>query len=349
MARKKVYSVSGTCFQLVLDNAGVEGEDENMFRTVNTDTNNRELIQNVSKDTVVAFLECDETEVYIVPAGEGHYDLVAYNSISKEAVRVSGIGHHFVALIETVKAAKEKYEELKENPSAKVISHRLIKKINEQLMLERYGEVAIGEYRTVDYLGRNVEICLGRVEEDGKRHKIECVELETSKNRNVVKKMNELVDWVNTEILYGCSLDKIAEFHARFIKIHPFRDGNGRTARLITNYLLLVAGYPMMNISPERKKEYYKCLNFANATSDELFIAEKPENKEFYDVAIKMCGGVRTEETKYIPLARFLKSCFLKENNKSLINNVINYRKEGAEIDKMRAQEILSPDYITTR
>ena len=31
MARKKVYGVSGTCFQLVLDNAGVEGEDEKMF------------------------------------------------------------------------------------------------------------------------------------------------------------------------------------------------------------------------------------------------------------------------------------------------------------------------------
>ena len=348
MARKKVYGVSGTCFQLVLDNAGVEGEDEKMFSSFNTDTSNKDLIQNISKDTVIAFLECDETEVYIVPVDKGHYDLVAYNSISKEAVRVSRIGHHFVALIETVKEAKNKCEELEENPTAKVISHRLIKKINEQLMLERYGEVAIGEYRTVDYLGRDVEICLGRVDEDGNRHKIECVELETSKNRNVVKKMNELVEWTNNEIGYGCPLEKIAEFHARFIKIHPFRDGNGRTARLLTNYLLLIAGYPMMNVSPDRKKEYYRCLNYANAVSDELFVVEKPENKVFYDTMVKLYGE-RTEDTKYMPLARFLKSCFLKENNKSLINNVINYRKEGAEINQMTAHEILSPEYITTR
>ena len=348
MAKSKVYGVSGTCFKLVVDSEGVEGEADKLFSSYNTETSNKDLIQNINKDTVVAFLECDETEVYIVPVDQGHYDLVAYNSISKEAVRVSRIGNHFVALIETIKSADEKSQELKENPKAKVISHRFIKKINEQLMLERYGEVAIGDYRTVDFLGRDVEVCLGRIDKNGEKQKIGCVDLETSKNNNVVKKMNELVDWTNKNIYEGCPLENIAEFHARFIKIHPFRDGNGRTVRLITNYLLHIAGYPIMNISPERTGEYYRCLNYANAKSDELFIDEKPENKAFYDTVTKMYGE-RTEETKYYPLTRYLKSCFLKENNKSLINSVINYRKEGAEIDRMSAKEILSPEYISKR
>jgi fido (protein-threonine AMPylation protein) len=346
MAKKKVYGVSGTCFQLVMDSEGVEGEDKQMFTAFNTEASSREVIPNITKETVVAFLECDETEVYIVPVEDGHYDMVAYNSISKEAIRVSRIGHHFVALIETVKSAKDKIQEREGNPNCNVLTHRFIKKINEQLMIARYGEVAIGDYRTVDFLGRDVEVVLGRIDADGNKRKIDCVEIETSKDGNVVKKMDELVKWTNEKFKSDekFDLEDVAEFHARFIKIHPFRDGNGRTARLLTNYLLLVAGYPMINISPERKKEYYQCLNYANTHDDELFIKDSPNNGHFYDTMTKMYGK-RSDETKYIPLARYLKGSFLKENNKSLINNVINYRKEGAEMNNMNVCEILSPYY----
>lgn len=48
--------------------------------------------------------------------------------------------------------------------------------------------------------------------------------------------------------------------HAEFVKIHPFPDGNGRTARLIMNYQLLVNGFPAISIAKENRLEYFNAL-----------------------------------------------------------------------------------------
>ena len=53
-------------------------------------------------------------------------------------------------------------------------------------------------------------------------------------------------------------------FHYRFIRIHPFEDGNGRVARLLVNYILLRHGYPMIIIKTEDKSAYLDALNLAD-------------------------------------------------------------------------------------
>ncbi len=57
-----------------------------------------------------------------------------------------------------------------------------------------------------------------------------------------------------------------AEMHQRLVNIHPFIDGNGRTARLIMNLILLKNGFPIVNISGaiEDRKAYYNTLEQAN-------------------------------------------------------------------------------------
>ncbi len=56
--------------------------------------------------------------------------------------------------------------------------------------------------------------------------------------------------------------------HFRLVAIHPFADGNGRTARLLMNLLLLRSGYPPVAIRPEDRKTYLDTLEHASVRDD---------------------------------------------------------------------------------
>jgi Fic family protein len=58
------------------------------------------------------------------------------------------------------------------------------------------------------------------------------------------------------------------EAHYRLVAIHPFGDGNGRTARLLMNLLLLREGYPPVAVRPEDRKEYLDTLQHASLQDD---------------------------------------------------------------------------------
>lgn len=51
-----------------------------------------------------------------------------------------------------------------------------------------------------------------------------------------------------------------ARFHGFYEYLHPFRDGNGRTGRLLSNFILQRAGHPMALIRREDRAEYIACL-----------------------------------------------------------------------------------------
>ena len=56
--------------------------------------------------------------------------------------------------------------------------------------------------------------------------------------------------------------------HRRLVEIHPFNDGNGRTARLLMNLLLIRAGYVPVAVRPEDRKGYLDALEHASLTED---------------------------------------------------------------------------------
>lgn len=63
--------------------------------------------------------------------------------------------------------------------------------------------------------------------------------------------------------------------HRRLVDIHPFQDGNGRTARLLMNLILVNRGYSIVSIPPVLRHDYIIALQQAQrnkAPSDELFI-----------------------------------------------------------------------------
>lgn len=68
------------------------------------------------------------------------------------------------------------------------------------------------------------------------------------------------------------AMEVAARFHGFFEHLHPFRDGNGRIGRLMSNYILLRCGLPLLVIPFEKKEEYIQCLKLFRKDSQEYLI-----------------------------------------------------------------------------
>ena len=75
--------------------------------------------------------------------------------------------------------------------------------------------------------------------------------------------MTDLLQWYNQAEKEGAMspIELASLFHYRYIRIHPFEDGNGRISRLIVNYILYRHGYPMIVVKSSDKNNYLTVLN----------------------------------------------------------------------------------------
>lgn len=109
--------------------------------------------------------------------------------------------------------------------------------------------------------------------------------------------MDELIRWVKKNVK---KLDPplfAAQVHHRFVWIHPFFDGNGRTGRLIMNLFLMQNGYPPAVILKNDRKKYYDALNEANNGNTEkmeLLLAQALERS--LNLYLEACSAPSPKE-----------------------------------------------------
>jgi Fic family protein len=114
-------------------------------------------------------------------------------------------------------------------------------------------------------------------------------------------KMHDLLTWyrqeTETPTLHPVAL--AAEFHHRFVSIHPFDDGNGRMSRLLMNLILMRHGYPITVIKADEptRNRYLAALSAADAGDPEPFLRLIVENVEAsLQLMIRAAKGESIEE-----------------------------------------------------
>lgn len=80
-------------------------------------------------------------------------------------------------------------------------------------------------------------------------------------NLEVPAYMKDLLEWYYNTGQKIHPVERGAILHTKFVCIHPFIDGNGRTARLLLNLELMRDGYPIVIIKKEDRNIYYDTLD----------------------------------------------------------------------------------------
>jgi Fic family protein len=148
--------------------------------------------------------------------------------------------------------------------------------------------------------------------------------------------MTDLLNWYDEKKLEEMdSILSAAEFHYKFIRIHPFDDGNGRTARILMNFILMQFGYPPVIIKTEDKQNYFSVLQQADADILEPFIDYIATNlNRSLEIMIKGAKGESIEEPDDI------------DKEISLLD--IKLRNAGKRIEKIKSAETLKAFYEET-
>ncbi len=142
---------------------------------------------------------------------------------------------------------------------------------------------------------------------------------------------NYIENWLKIYIEFVREIEKdffnkLSISHAFFEEIHPFGDGNGRTGRILLNYILISKGYPLVIIKSNEKgkKVYYEGLE--EIDKQLLFLFEKyknfPPDKE---EVLSVLDGLKSNLLKNIILET------LRENLDRLIIKEIEKKGEKLE------------------
>lgn len=167
--------------------------------------------------------------------------------------------------------------------------------------------------------------------------------------------MKELVDWYNSEAEKEelSPIELATLLHYRFIRIHPFEDGNGRIARLLVNFVLTRFNCPFIVIKTSDKENYlrtlhrcdaevglepYKGANAAIRQIQPFVDYMERQMKWSFEIAIKAAKGEDIEEPN-----DWEKKLSLLKTEKGINKPVVKKTKEA--IDRI-FNEVIDPFYL---
>jgi Fic family protein len=218
------------------------------------------------------------------------------------------------------------------------LNESFIRQLNQTLLKESFWKVAIapdgsdtrkqimpGEYKTSP---NSVRTATGEI-------------FQYASPQETPALMNDLVVWYqNNANIHPTIL--AADMHYKFVRIHPFDDGNGRTARLIMNYILLKHDLPPAIIKSKDKQNYIRALNLADVGDIDAFriyIAEQLIWSLEKSLVVANGGNPEDDDDLEKEVAIFKRDLVGIKNS----SNNIKYTKTVFELQKNVIEKIFIP------
>jgi len=207
-------------------------------------------------------------------------------------------GNHEIREYDEMKAHNVAFEMIKEwaNDKERPLTEMDIKNLNQVILVEPFWKDAV----TPDGQSTKREIKIGNYKEYPNSVRLSNGELfdYTSPSETPIQ-MGELIQWYRGEEekkdFHPVTL--AAELHYKFVRIHPFDDGNGRISRLLVNYVLLKNDLPPIIIKSSDKKNYLNALRQADAGYVDEFINYIAEQVKWsLELSIKAAKGENIDE-----------------------------------------------------
>ncbi|MCX6819047.1 MAG: Fic family protein [Candidatus Aenigmarchaeota archaeon] len=160
------------------------------------------------------------------------------------------------------------------------INEKIIKNLN-GLVLDKIYEEEKGRYRTT-----NVRI-LGAIKSPPQAEKV------PNLMKNFIEYVTKNPDNLNVP-------EMAAVMHYKLVEIHPFVDGNGRTARLVMNLFLMKHGFPITIVLKNDRKKYYQTLKEADKgcinRSLDIYLSAFKRGMEYISIKAAAKGTPYTQE-----------------------------------------------------
>ena len=226
----------------------MEPEENNMeLREMLGELNERKKL--LEKRRPLSEAEIEEAQLFFKIDSVWSSNAIENNTISRDETSViigdgMTVGDHSLReLFETLGGASA-YDFMYTLKDGKPITENDILKMH-RLFAWNIPDIQPGEYR---------DCRVYMTMPDGTDHEFPAPE-------KVPRLMKDLMKWYeeNRTKLHPAVL--AADLHAKFVTIHPFRDGNGRVARLLANTVLIQNGFLPLAIPPIRKGDYNSRIN----------------------------------------------------------------------------------------